>query len=214
MLFICNVFCIWKIFVARCCEGVWPLNQRRQIMTRRKWAMMSMLMAFAIVTVSGLVLMSGNDASAASDAIVYNYTIKYVCGMQPEPINPKFPVAAGFYATDINIMNPYPKDEVEIEKLVSILFYNDEPVGREPRTVKPKGKDSVLLNPVHATMDDCYRIREILDLDPVSRELLVGFFQVRSRIPLEIDAVYTTEVEQQTSTSIEVERIQPMRIEI
>jgi hypothetical protein len=171
----------------------------------------SVLLAGTLL-VAGLVLtvmiMPAGEASA-QEAVEYNYAVKFVCGHQREPFNNKYPVASGYYATDINILNPFPNDEVEIKKLVSVLFHGEEPVGREPRTVYPSGNDGVLLNPVAATMDDCYRIREILKLKPEDTELLVGFFQIRSRIELVVDAVYTTGNEQQTSPAIEVERIRP-----
>jgi hypothetical protein len=166
---------------------------------------------FSLRTLFGLVVTFLLLGQAEAMAQTYVYDVKFVCGKQGAIDDLRFPVTSGFYATDINIHNPYPNQETQLVKHVTVLFLEEQPLGREPRTVPFMAQDSVILNPWHSTFDDCLRIREILGLPPADLELLIGFFHLRSRIPLTVDAVYTSAMPEMSPT-IEVERISPKRM--
>jgi hypothetical protein len=154
---------------------------------------------------------------------LWNYSIKFVCGFQPQQPSPgQTPyepvVKPGNYATDINIHN-YNYREVAVRKKVIVLVEGDK-VLREPETAGPAKSDQIVLRPDFATMDDCLRIWQLLHpgvVPPAVPPLLIGYLVILSPLDLDVDAVYTAEVPggpntQQTGISEDVERIAGKRV--
>ncbi len=154
---------------------------------------------------------------------ILSFSVKFVCGRQTRGGAREWEtVRPGLYATEINIHN-YKDVEVPIVKYVIPLVKDGEAVGREPEFVGIEGQDGITLPPNTATMDDCYRIGELLygSPPPVPLPLTIGFLEIISREDLNVDAVYTVSDIRRTynsnggvvatttiNTSIEVERIE------
>lgn len=140
----------------------------------------------------------------------YSYSVKYVIGMQERiECNSKLPVNAGNYTTEINIHN-YQQKEAVIEKHIVPLIQQNEAVGREPRYSKVTANDTIVLPPHTATMDDTYRLSELLYKNdpPCKIPLHIGFLHIISSIELSVTAVYTaSDCKKQSVTSIEIEEI-------
>lgn len=148
-------------------------------------------------------------AQAASAKIIYSYTVKFVCGYNPDNVGyygdlldkrgGEQTVKFGNYATDVNIynFNIYGDPAVIppiLEKRVLLLVDRGVPVGREPRTVGASGGDVITLPYGNATMDDCNRIAEMLwGAVPSPFPLTIGFLIVGSTVELDITAVYTAQ---------------------
>ena len=127
------------------------------------------------------------------------YSIKFVCGMQPEGCGCT-PVRPGQYATQISIHN-YSGETVEVRKRFIPLVLTGAPVGREPKVAKARAEDSIQLPPHTATMDDCCRITELLFGAP-SDSLTIGLLEITASRDVSVTAVYTT------GTSLDVEPIE------
>jgi hypothetical protein len=89
------------------------------------------------------------------------YSVKFVCGVQPDCDCECAPVQPGSYSTEINIHNPTGK-AARIEKRFVPVVLAGAPVGREPRVAETRASDEIVLPPHAATMDDCCRIAELL----------------------------------------------------
>lgn len=157
------------------------------------------------VVADGVVVASKPVAITVRPCRRYVYSVKYVCGVHHDDHG--CPVRPGAYATEININNPTSR-EARVEKLFLALGRDGEPKGREPNYVRPEAKDSIVLPPQSATMDDCCRISELLgtSLD----KLNIGFVQITSDVELDVVAVYTaSSIEPNSPVSIDVERYAP-----
>lgn len=141
----------------------------------------------------------------------YHYVAKFVCGVNEAPGERCSPVRAGRYATEINIYNGHCAEAV-IEKRVTPVVLRGEPIGREPRVAREMARDQIKLPPHTATMDDCCRLAELLDMPAASNgPLLVGFLEIVSNVPLTVTAVYTAAGLRDESVSIDVEQILEVR---
>ncbi|MDY7078769.1 MAG: hypothetical protein SXV54_17795 [Chloroflexota bacterium] len=140
---------------------------------------------------------------------IYSYSAKFVCGVQENGKRRATTVRPGKYATEVNIHN-YNENEVRIRKYVLPLVLGGKPIGREPRLVGRKAEDRIVLPPDTATMDDCYRIAEMLHNDemPVAASLMIGYLEIVSIGELNVDVVYTATDLCTRTVSIDVERVQ------
>jgi hypothetical protein len=145
---------------------------------------------------------------------LFSYSVKFVCGIQPECPCACAPVRPGIYATEINIYNPNTR-EVPIRKLVIPVVFAGAAAGREPGSVGPKAEDKLILPAHSATMDDCRRLAELLlgaaPANPIP--LTIGFLQIISPVELSVTAVYTASGLSAGSVSIDVQQIEPRRIQ-
>ncbi|HEX7185993.1 MAG TPA: hypothetical protein VF756_29480 [Thermoanaerobaculia bacterium] len=141
---------------------------------------------------------------------LYSYSVKFVCGVQEDCKCEEGPVRPGVYATEINIYNDG-DDEAAIEKWVVPIVFAGAAAGREPGIARPRARDTIVLPPKSATMDDCHRLGELLfGAHPASpMALTLGFLEIVSREPLNVVAVYTVTGLQNGPVSIEVETVQP-----
>jgi hypothetical protein len=158
-------------------------------------------------------------AQAVQGAYYWNYSAKFVCGLQAPVAQQQGepPVKWGNYATVINIHN-YNYREADVRKKVLVLYENNQPVGREPNAVGPRGTDKITLAPDYATMDDCNRLWELTHPGtttiPFPMPIFEGYLVILSRIDLDVDAVYTAAdyPNPTPSPSIDVERIPGKRV--
>jgi hypothetical protein len=140
---------------------------------------------------------------------LYSYSVKFICGVQEAcECTCTTGVRPGIYATDINIHN-YQDEKVSIEKYVLPLVFVGSPQGREPRVVRAKAGDKLILPGNTATMDDCCRLAELLfdSVPPAKQQLTIGFLEIVSPIELQVTAVYTATDLESRSISIDVEQI-------
>jgi hypothetical protein len=140
---------------------------------------------------------------------IYSYSVKFVCGVQENGKRRATTVRPGKYATEVNIHN-YNENEVRIRKYVLPLVLGGKPIGREPRFVDRKAEDRIVLPPDTATMDDCYRIAEMLHNDelPVAASLMIGYLEIVSLGELNVDVVYTATDLCTRTVSIDVEQVE------
>ena len=147
----------------------------------------------------------------------YSYSVKYVIGLQEHvECNSKMPVNAGNYTTEINIHN-YQLKEAVIEKYIVPVIFNGESIGREPRYAPVTAKDKIALPPRTATMDDTYRLSELLfnHRPPCRIPLNIGFLHIISNIKLSVTAVYTAGNLKDTGvSSIDVEEVTEKEIPV
>ena len=123
----------------------------------------------------------------------YSYSVKYVIGMyEGADCNTKNAVNAGNYTTEVNIHN-YQQKEAFIQKYIVPLIFNGEPIGREPKLSRILANDKIVLPPYTATMDDTYRLAQLLykENPPCNAPLNIGFLHIISSIELAVTAVYT-----------------------
>lgn len=196
-----------------------------------------------LATVAGLLFIRSNAAASTSASIDeranqqviagqyrWSYSIKFVCGYQPEmklepgTIFHEPVVKPGNYATDINIFNPQAK-EVPLVKRITVMVKGQEVLAREPNSVEPSARLTMLLKPYNATMDDCNNLWNLLQMPmppPPMSSLTIGYLTIQSPLELDIDAVYTAEVPggpnsqgvipTPTGISIDVERVTGKRV--
>jgi hypothetical protein len=136
------------------------------------------------------------------------YSVKFVCGTQPDCPCDEPSVRPGVYSTEINIHN-YTEAEVKIQKRVIPVVFAGAPRGREPRTAQSKAEDSILLPPHSATLDDCCRMAELLlGGQPASpMPLTIGFLEITATLDVAITAVYTVSDLKSGAVSIDVEQV-------
>jgi len=141
------------------------------------------------------------------------YSVKFVCGVQPECGCECGPVQPGKYATEINIHN-YQNVEVPVEKRFIPVVFAGAATGREPKVARPRAADKIVLPPHSATMDDCCRIAELLfgDTPPSPIPLTIGFLEITSREELSVTAVYTSSNLTSHAVDIDVEQIQGRKL--
>jgi hypothetical protein len=118
-------------------------------------------------------------------------------------------VRPGVYSTEINIHN-YHDTEVAVRKHVLPLVFEGKPRGREPEYVRVRAQDGIVLPPNTATMDDCYRIGQLLYGGPPPQPLplMIGYLEIVSTLPLAVDAVYTVTDRERRTLAIDVERVE------
>lgn len=156
------------------------------------------------VALLGLLLLAGAQAASAKEQ--YAYSVKFVCGYnntnvglstdgtksEGEPA-----VKFGNYATEINIVWPelYIPGPAYIFKHLVVLVDRGVPVGREPNVADARQYvDSIRLNSLQATMDDCNRIATLYwGFVPTPMPLLVGYLVLTSTHELDVTAVYTSQ---------------------
>ena len=138
-----------------------------------------------------------------------SYSVKFVCGLQDSDELEVGVVRPGIYSTEINIHNYHDK-EVAIRKFVLPLVIGGKPRGREPEYVRVAAQDGIVLPPNTATMDDCFRIGELLYGSPPPSPLpmTIGYLELVSTAPLAVDAVYTVSDRERRTLAIEVERVE------
>jgi hypothetical protein len=137
------------------------------------------------------------------------YSVKFVCGVQESQEPAETVVRTGIYATEINIHN-YHDDPVRIRKYVLPLVLKDKVIGREPELTGILARDQIILPPNTATMDDCFRIGQLLygTPPPQPMPLTVGFLELVATAPLAVDVVYTaTDLSGRTLT-MDVQRVE------
>jgi hypothetical protein len=141
-------------------------------------------------------------------ACKFVYSVKFVCGAQPDCDCECSPVRPGVYATEINIHNDN-DGETRLEKHVIPVVFAGAAAGREPNFARRRATDKLVLPPHTATMDDCCRITELLlgapSCSPAA--LNIGFLEIISNREISVTAVYTVSDLKSKSVSIDVEQI-------
>lgn len=141
----------------------------------------------------------------------YTYSVKFVCGVQREGEPSDTVLRPGRYSTEINIHN-YHDYPVEIRKFVLPLVRNDVIYGREPDFTQIRAKDEITLPANTATMDDCYRLGQLLyGQVPQPMPLSVGFLELVTTAPVVVDAVYTASDGKGNGLTMDVERVEGRR---
>jgi hypothetical protein len=142
-------------------------------------------------------------------ARLVSYSVKFVCGVQDSDELEQGVVRPGIYSTEINIHN-YHGTKVAVRKLVLPVVFDGKPRGREPEYVRPQASDSIVLPPNTATMDDCFRIGQLLygGAPPQPLPLMIGYLEIVSTLPLAVDAVYTVSDRERRTLAIDVERVE------
>lgn len=137
------------------------------------------------------------------------YSVKFICGVQQSQEPAQAVVRPGVYATEINIHN-YHDVPVRILKYVLPLVYRDKVIGREPDLAGIRGKDAITLPPDTATMDDCYRIGQLLYGSPPPQPLplTIGFLELVTTAPVAVDVVYTATDPSGQALSMDVQRVE------
>jgi hypothetical protein len=144
---------------------------------------------------------------------LYSYSVKFVCGLQPECPCECTSVRPGIYATEINIHN-YQEVQVEVEKRFVPVVFAGAASGREPRVARPRAIDRIKLPPHSATMDDCCRIAEVLfgGTPPSPIPLTIGFLEITSTEELSVTAVYTASNLTSGMVDIDVQQIEGKKV--
>jgi hypothetical protein len=138
----------------------------------------------------------------------FTYSVKFICGTQPECDCECVSVQPGRYATEINIHNYGLKDLDLLFRFIPVVL-TGAPAGREPKTVAPRAVEKLTLPRSSAAMIDCCRISQLLFSGAVlgPMPLNIGFVEIVANGELAVTAVYTTSGLKQSGVSIEVEQI-------
>lgn len=147
----------------------------------------------------------------------YSYNVKFVIGRKEKnECNTQTMVNPGLYTTEINILNYDETRKANIKKYVIPLVFSEEPIGREPNYGKIQGADGITLPPFTATMDDNYKITELLfgGKVPCNIGITIGYFVIVSDIKLTVTAVYTGATLDGQLATMDVEDICPTEIPI
>jgi hypothetical protein len=125
-------------------------------------------------------------------ACAFTYSVKFICGVQPECGCTCAPAQQGTYATEIDIHN-YSRKPVEIVKRFVPVVLAGAPAGREPSSASPLTEDRITLPAQAATMDDCCRITELIfGVKPASPlPLTLGVLELTASAEIAVTAVYT-----------------------
>ncbi len=139
----------------------------------------------------------------------YEYAAKFVCGLQKDPWDMK--LTRGYYATAINIHNPY-DDTVKFYKKLALTF---PAKGQMPGKIIPLG--NVELKYDEALEVDCEEIDNALKESGITTPYSKGFVIIQSPASLDVTAVYTTaaldkEGRVTDHSSIDVEQISERQI--
>jgi len=141
------------------------------------------------------------------------YSVKFICGVQPECGCECAPVRPGAYATEINIHNYSLKSTEVIKRFVPVVLAS-APIGREPRVAGIRAEDKIVLPPQTATMDDCCRIAKLLFGGQASSPipLTIGFLELTASSEIAVTAVYTASDLKSGGISLTVEQIAGRRL--
>jgi hypothetical protein len=158
---------------------------------------------------------------AAAEREIFAHSVKIVCGKQTD--GSCCCVAGtrpGVYATEVNIQN-INLEPARVLKIVVPLINSGAVIGREPRVVDPRTLtqrplDAIELPPLAATMDDCCRVTELLLGATPNGDvaLTVAILTIVSTLELSVSAVYTASPLNGEGISIDVEYIQPRRLDL
>lgn len=142
-------------------------------------------------------------------AALFSYSVKFVCGFQNVDELDVGMVRPGVYATEINIHN-YHDSAADVRKLVLPLVVEGKPRGREPEFVGISAQDAIQLPPNTATMDDSFRLGELVYGSPPPQPLplAIGYLEIVSTLPLAVDAVYTVSDRESRTVAIDVVRVE------
>jgi len=132
------------------------------------------------------------------------YSVKFVCGTQPECPCECTPVAPGYYATEVSVHNGSGQ-EVAIHKRVVPVVLAGAPVGREPASSGPRAEDSLRLPPHSASFDDCCRLSELLGAS--GSTLQIGFLEIAASAEVAVTAAYYSSGLSTGGVSIDVQQI-------
>lgn len=160
------------------------------------------------VVIDGKVVTSKKVQITVPPCASFLYSVKFVCGVQPDCKCECETVQPGKYATQIGIHN-YSAKEVEIRKRFVPVVLAGAPAGREPRVATVQAEEKIILPAHSATMDDCCRIAELLFGAKTSSSipLTIGFLEITSTQELNVTAIYTASNLSSGSLSIDVEQI-------
>jgi hypothetical protein len=136
----------------------------------------------------------------------YHHVVEFLCGDYPEHDKGCDPVVAGSYETVVTIYNPL-TCPVVVEKRFAPVVRENEPVGREPKTIPARPFARIELAPGEATMDDCCALREAVGS---INGLLVGVLDIVASAPLEVSVVHTTRTKS-SGPAITARSISPRR---
>ena len=126
-----------------------------------------------------------------ADAL-YEYSAKIVCGRQQEEDPAQH--AAGFYATSVNIHNPFPAPVRFFKKLALTA----PPGMQQPGEILPLGED--VLNYDAALQTDCRELRQKL-ISTQEAPVIEGFLVIQSPTALDVTSVYTTQALAEAGTA-------------
>jgi hypothetical protein len=144
------------------------------------------------------------------------YNVKFVCGLQKNKFESECEgaiVSRGIYSTEINILN-YGIKEVRIAKAFTPVVVQNKAIAREPKIQGPVNVEAVVLKPLHATMDDCCKITEMLKPIGGDDQLKIGFIEIISPVQIEVFAVYTVTNLEQTNPTINVVQVEPRSLTV
>lgn len=113
---------------------------------------------------------------------LYEYSAKIICGRQAEDPLQR---AAGFYATSVNIHNPFPAPIRFFKKLALTA----PPGMQQPGKILPIGED--VLSYDSALQTDCRELRQKL-ISTEEAPVIEGFLVIQSPRELDVTSVYTT----------------------
>jgi hypothetical protein len=177
-----------------------------------------------VVSATALALLGSARPARAQAAPLFQYSVKFVCGLQrahnpPAPGEPA--VKPGNYATEINIHNIQFSQQPVIKSLVLVVRDGD-PVGREPNVQAPTPFLAVPMPPRNAMMDDCNQLWVMAHpggaAPPNPMPLMIGYLSIITLADIDVDAVYTSllftspTTTQTESPSIDVERVLAKRL--
>jgi hypothetical protein len=136
------------------------------------------------------------------------YSVKFICGEQPECGCECAPVRPAKYATEIAVHN-YSLKEVEVVKRFVPVVLAGAPAGREPHVAGARTEDKITLPAQTATMDDCCRIVELLFGGPApsSIPVTIGVLELTASAEIAVTAVYTASGLPSGGISLEVAQI-------
>ena len=159
-----------------------------------------------VLSTALLLVLALAGAQAASAKEQFAYSVKFVCGYNPTNLGVSGgfsqgepPVKFGNYATEINILWPelYVPGPAYVFKHLVILVDRGRPAGREPNAIDAKKYiDSIKLDSLQGTMDDCNRIGELIygvGNVPTPMPLFIGYLVLTSTHELDVTAVYTSQ---------------------
>ena len=147
--------------------------------------------------------------SPTRERTIYRYTIPLVCGMEAGECCECAPVTPGRYATAATLYNPHPKC-VKVALQVFPTTFAGATSGRWPDSVTRRAADGMLLPVKAATTIDCCRIAALLlGAEAPAGALTHGVITIESSHRVDVSVVYTAASRENTSVSIDVERIAP-----
>jgi len=171
------------------------------------------LVSGTIDVVADGTVVASKKAQIAVPPCAFVYSVKFICGVQPDCGCDCTPVQPGKYATEINIHN-YSLKRIEVVKRFVPVVLASAPVGREPRVAGVRAEDKIVLPPQTATMDDCCRIAELLfgGQAPSPIPLTIGFLELTASAEIAVTAVYTASDATSDGVSLAVEQIAGRRL--